>query len=141
MARHTALLTPDEPDEQRDPTDLRREPGYDGRHRAAPGPQALSVWATAQQAGPSQRRSRYVRESVRHPARMLPAIAAHAIATYTAPGELVLDPMCGIGTTLVEAMHAGRDGIGVEYESRWADIADANITHAHGRARRPGGRG
>jgi modification methylase len=39
--------------------------------------------------------------------------------------------MCGIGTTLVEAVHAGRDAIGVEYESRWSDIADANITHAH----------
>jgi hypothetical protein len=39
--------------------------------------------------------------------------------------------MCGIGTTLVEAAHRGRDAIGVEYESRWADIADANIRHAH----------
>ena len=39
--------------------------------------------------------------------------------------------MCGIGTTLVEAVHAGRDAVGVEYESRWADIADANVTHAH----------
>jgi modification methylase len=43
----------------------------------------------------------------------------------------VLDPMCGIGTTLVEAVHAGRDAIGVEYESRWSDIADANVAHAH----------
>jgi hypothetical protein len=62
---------------------------------------------------------------------MLPAIAAHAITAYTRPGELVFDPMCGIGTTLVEAAHAGRDALGVEYEARWADIADANITHAH----------
>src|SRR5689334_24469584 len=62
---------------------------------------------------------------------MLPAIAAHAVAAYTQPGDLVLDPMCGIGTTLVEAVHAGRDAIGVEYESRWSDIADANISHAH----------
>jgi len=91
----------------------------------------LSVWATAQHTGPIQRRGRYVSDSGKHPARMLPAIAAHAITTYTQPGDLVLDPMCGIGTTLVEAIHAGRDGIGVEYESRWSDIADANITHAH----------
>jgi hypothetical protein len=62
---------------------------------------------------------------------MLPAIAAHAITAYTQPGDLVLDPMCGIGTTLVEAIHAGRDAIGVEYEPRWSDIADANIAHAH----------
>ena len=38
--------------------------------------------------------------------------------------------MCGIGTTLVEAIHLGRDGLGVEYEDRWAAIAAANITHA-----------
>jgi hypothetical protein len=94
-------------------------------------PQILSVWATAQQAGPSQRRGRYVPASVKHPARMLPAIAAHAVASYTQPGDLVFDPMCGIGTTLVEAVHAGRDAIGVEYESRWSDIADANLALAH----------
>jgi modification methylase len=47
-------------------------------------------------------------------------------------GDLVLDPMCGIGTTLVEAIHADRDAIGVEYESRWSNIADTNITHAQG---------
>jgi hypothetical protein len=61
---------------------------------------------------------------------MLPAIAATAIARYTQPGDLVADPMCGIGTTLVEAIHLGRDAIGVEYEPRWAHIAAANITHA-----------
>src|SRR5437764_1415604 len=104
----------------------------DGAAAAPQGPEGLSVWVTAQSAGPSQRRGRYVPESVRHPARMLPAIAAHAITTYTRPGDLVLDPMCGIGTTLVEAVHAGRDAVGVEYESRWADIADANVAHAHG---------
>ena len=90
----------------------------------------VSVWATAQQTGPVQRRGRYLPESVKHPARMLPAIAAHAVHTYTQPGDLVLDPMCGIGTTLVEAVHAGRDAIGVEYESRWSDLADANLAHA-----------
>ncbi len=94
-------------------------------------PQALSVWATAQSNGPVQRRGRYVPQSVKHPARMLPAIAAHAVRSYTQPGDLVFDPMCGIGTTIVEAIHAGRDAIGVEYESQWSDIADLNIAHAH----------
>jgi len=94
----------------------------------------LSVWLTAQQTSRWQRHGRYLPDSVRHPARMLPAIAAHAIATYTRPGDLVLDPMCGIGTTLVEAMHLGRDAIGVEYEPAWADLAAGNIAHttSHG---------
>ena len=38
--------------------------------------------------------------------------------------------MCGIGTTLVEAVHLGRDGLGIEYEDRWASLAAANVAHA-----------
>lgn len=129
VARHRAH-TP-EPSHEQTTTTAATSPDPIGRHRATPGPEGLSVWATAQSTGPVQRRGRYVRESVQHPARMLPAIAAHAVTAYTKPGDLVLDPMCGIGTTLVEAIHAGRDAIGVEYESRWSDIADANIKHAH----------
>jgi hypothetical protein len=126
------LLTPD-PDEPNQPTTASSAAGtnHDGERAGDPGPQALSVWVTAQRTGPVQRRGRYVPESVQHPARMLPAIAAHAVRAYTQPGDLVLDPMCGIGTTIVEAVHAGRDGIGVEYESKWSDIADANVAHAH----------
>ena len=85
------------------------------------------MWATGQHSPAVQRRGRYVPESVAHPAKMLPAIAAHAIAAYTQPGDLVLDPMCGIGTTLVEALHLGRRAVGVEYEPRWAELARANI--------------
>jgi len=90
----------------------------------------LSVWATAQKDARTQRRGRYLPAATAHPAKMPPAIAATAITRYTEPGDLVADPMCGIGTTLVEAVHLGRNAIGVEYEPRWARIAAANITHA-----------
>jgi modification methylase len=100
----------------------------------------VSVWACAQQPGPVQRRNRYLPESAAHPAKMLPALARQAIATYTTPGELVADPMCGIGTTVVEAVHLGRDGLGVDFEPRWAALAQANVDLARsqgatGRAR------
>lgn len=36
------------------------------------------------------------------------------------------------GTTLVEALHRGRRAIGVEYETRWADLARTNIDLAYG---------
>jgi modification methylase len=96
----------------------------------------LSVWPTAQRDARTQRRGRYLPESTAHPAKMLPAIAATAISRYTEPGDLVADPMCGIGTTLVEAVHQGRDGLGIEYEDRWASVAAANVSHArrHGAA-------
>ena len=90
----------------------------------------LSVWPTAQQPAPRQRAGRYLPSSTAHPAKMLPAIARQAIRAYSQPGDLVLDPMCGIGTTLVEAIHLGRDAIGVELEPRWAELATANTGHA-----------
>ncbi|HEX5116315.1 MAG TPA: DNA methyltransferase [Pseudonocardiaceae bacterium] len=91
----------------------------------------VSVWTTAQTSPAAQRKNRYVSESTAHPAKMLPAVATYAIAHYTQPGELVLDPMCGIGTTLVEAVHAGRRAVGVEYEPHWVDVSRANLALAH----------
>ncbi|MDT0263758.1 TRM11 family SAM-dependent methyltransferase [Jatrophihabitans lederbergiae] len=90
----------------------------------------LSVWLTAQRTARGQRGDRYVPASTAHPGKMLPSIAAQAITDYTQPGDLVLDPMCGIGTTLVEAIHAGRDAVGVEYEAPWAQLARRNLHHA-----------
>jgi SAM-dependent methyltransferase len=92
--------------------------------------QMLSVWPVAQRLPREQRRGRYLPESSAHPGKMLPALAAEAIRRYTQPGEFVLDPMCGIGTTLVEAIHQDRNAIGVELEPRWASLAAANILHA-----------
>jgi modification methylase len=93
-------------------------------------PLPLSVWPTAQQPAARQRAGRYLQASTAHPAKMLPAIARTAIQRYSQPGELVLDPMCGIGTTLVEATHLGRLALGVEREPRWAELARANLAHA-----------
>ncbi|WP_084513441.1 TRM11 family SAM-dependent methyltransferase [Nocardia mikamii] len=92
---------------------------------------SVSVWATGQVAPAAQRvRGRYHPDSVKHPAKMLPAIVAHAVQAYTRPGDLVLDPMCGIGTTLVESLHLGRRAVGVEYEARWAELARTNLALA-----------
>jgi modification methylase len=95
-------------------------------------PLPLSVWPTAQQPAAGQRAGRYLPASTAHPAKMLPAIARTAIERYSQPGELVVDPMCGIGTTLIEAAHLGRDALGVEREPRWADLARKNLAHAKG---------
>ena len=48
----------------------------------------------------------------RHPARYSPAFARTAIKMFTNPGELILDPFMGGGTTLVEAQSLGRKSIG-----------------------------
>ncbi len=100
------------------------------RRPGAPVP--LSVWPVAQTSHRAQRIGRYLPCSNAHPARMLPALARHAIEHYSRPGELVVDPMCGIGTTLVEAVHLGRDAVGVELEPRWAELAERNLARAMG---------
>lgn len=96
-----------------------------------------SVWLTGQNPSRDLRRGRYTRESITHPGKMLPTIARYAIRTYTRPGEMVLDPMAGIGTTLIEAMRLGRHGVGVEYEPEWVAKAADNIRHSQ-RAGAPG---
>jgi hypothetical protein len=50
----------------------------------------------------------------KYPARFSPAFAAAAIKAFTHPGDMVLDPHVGGGTTLVEAIAAGREAVGVD---------------------------
>jgi site-specific DNA-methyltransferase (cytosine-N4-specific) len=42
------------------------------------------------------------------PAKFIPDIPAKAIARYSRPGDTVLDPFCGSGTTALEALRQGR---------------------------------
>lgn len=48
----------------------------------------------------------------RYPARFSPQFARAVIEAFTEPGDLVLDPFIGGGTTAVEALRAGRRCIG-----------------------------
>jgi tRNA G10 N-methylase Trm11 len=53
-----------------------------------------------------------------------------AIETYSGPGDLVIDPMCGLGTTLTEAIELGRRAIGVELDPGTASLAAANVVRS-----------
>ena len=44
----------------------------------------------------------------------VPQIPFQLISRYTAPGDWVLDPFCGSGTTIVEATKLGRNSLGIE---------------------------
>lgn len=49
-----------------------------------------------------------------YPAKFIPHIPRELIRSYSMPGDLVWDPMCGSGTTLVEAMLEGRNAVGTD---------------------------
>ena len=50
----------------------------------------------------------------RYSGKFIPQIAERAISLLTQPGELVIDPYCGSGTTLLEAALLGRRAVGID---------------------------
>lgn len=62
-----------------------------------------------------------------HPNEKPVELAAKFIAAHTRPGQLVVDPFCGSGTTLLAAERLGRQWIGIELEPQWAQLAQANM--------------
>lgn len=64
----------------------------------------------------------------RYPARFSPLFARAAIAAFTDPGDVVLDPFMGGGTTLVEARAAGRLAIGTDINSLAVFVSSVKTT-------------
>jgi site-specific DNA-methyltransferase (adenine-specific) len=67
-----------------------------------------------------------------HPTQKPEALLRYLVRTYTNPGDVVLDPCCGSGTTCIAAMLEGRESIGIEKETNYAQIAINRITEARG---------
>jgi modification methylase len=90
----------------------------------------LAIWPCGQTPARTQRAGRYLPAAGVHPAKMLPELARRIITEYSKPGGLIVDPMCGIATTLVEAALLDRHAVGVELEPRWATLARRNLVYA-----------
>lgn len=65
-----------------------------------------------------------------HPTEKPVGIMERLIAVVTQPGEIVLDPFMGSGTTGVAAMKTGRDFVGIEVDPTFFDIACRRIEDA-----------
>ena len=63
----------------------------------------------------------------RHSTQKPLSIMEWAVSTLTDPGDLVLDPFAGSGSTLVAAKKLGRDFVGVEISAEYADIARSRL--------------
>lgn len=51
-----------------------------------------------------------------------PQLCADLIQVFTKRGQTVLDPLAGVGGTLLGAAMCGRKAIGIELNQKWADI-------------------
>lgn len=63
-----------------------------------------------------------------HPAPFPEDLAARAIRLSTWPGEVVLDPFMGSGSTLTAARSLGRKAIGIELSERYCEIAATRLS-------------
>src|SRR5882762_8937856 len=63
-----------------------------------------------------------------YPARFSPEIAHAVIEACTAPDDWIMDPFMGGGTTVVEALAAGRRVVGIDINSLAHFIADVRTT-------------
>lgn len=66
----------------------------------------------------------------KHPAIFPEKLARDHIISWSNPGDLVFDPMCGSGTTLKMAYLAGRDYLGCDTSSEYVDIARRRVEEA-----------
>jgi DNA modification methylase len=70
-----------------------------------------------------------------YPARMHPVTAARLVTAFSPRGGVVLDPFCGSGTVLVEAMLAGRNAVGTDLNPLAAMLATSKTERRDAEAR------
>lgn len=85
-----------------------------------------SVWRYATGAGYSTKDA----FAFEHPAIFPESLARDHIISWSNPGDLVLDPMCGSGTTLKMAVETNRDYIGIDVSEKYCAIANKRVTRA-----------
>ena len=65
-----------------------------------------------------------------HPAIFPEYLARDHIISWSNPGDLVLDPMCGSGTTLKMAKQTGRDYIGIDTSEKYCKLSEKRVAGA-----------
>jgi site-specific DNA-methyltransferase (adenine-specific) len=70
------------------------------------------------------------KDAYNHPAIFPEALARDHIISWSNPGDLVLDPMCGSGTTLKMAKELGRNFIGIDISEEYCRLSQRRVEGA-----------
>lgn len=62
-----------------------------------------------------------------HPTEKPISLMLELVALFTDPGDLILDPFCGSGSTGIAALRLGRRFIGVEKDKAYAELAISRL--------------
>lgn len=90
---------------------------------------SLEIDGTWSFEGYTQKDTNYIGHGYhRYPAKFIPQLANRLIRELSSPGDLIVDPFMGSGTTLVEAKVLGRPSVGVDINPVAALIARAKVT-------------
>jgi DNA modification methylase len=65
-----------------------------------------------------------------HPTQKPVGVMRWIVENYTSPGDFILDPFCGSGTTGVACIELGRRFVGIEINPEYAEIARTRIDRA-----------
>lgn len=99
---------------------VRKTTGY-GKRRVAEFGRRHNVWDITPCKAPSERR---------HPAPFPERLVADHIISWSNPGDIVMDPFMGSGTTALACLHTGRCYIGFEISEDYCEIAEKRIAEA-----------
>lgn len=69
------------------------------------------------------------KEAFNHPAIFPEKLAEDHIISWTYPGDVVLDPMCGSGTTLKMSKKNGRIYIGMDISEKYCELSRKRLEH------------
>lgn len=72
------------------------------------------------------------KEEFLHPAKYPENMIEEFIRFFTKSGEVVFDPFLGTGSTLIASHNAQRNGIGIELQKKYADIAGNRLKKLEG---------
>jgi DNA modification methylase len=67
------------------------------------------------------------RLKLQHPATFPDRLAEDIIRCFSVADDVVLDPMCGSGTTCVVASNLGRQFVGIDVNQEYVDIANSRL--------------